>query len=66
VLLQNAVPMMVGQGGFSMGLMHLERFETDEDEEEAEKPWRLLALEDTGELLSADARERADRACRDF
>jgi hypothetical protein len=28
----------------------------DEDEEEASKPWRVLVLEDTGELLTADAR----------
>ena len=66
VLLQNAVPMMVGQGGFSMGFMHLERFETDEDEDEAEKPWRVLVLEDTGELLSADARERAGQGLSRF
>jgi hypothetical protein len=66
VLLQNAVPMMVGQGGFSMGYMHVNRFDEDVDEEEAEKPWRLLVLEDTGELLSADARERAGQGLSRF
>jgi hypothetical protein len=66
VLLQNAVPMMVGQGGFAMGYMHVNRFEGDEDDEDAEKPWRVLVLEDTGELLSADARERAGQGLSRF
>jgi SpoVK/Ycf46/Vps4 family AAA+-type ATPase len=30
--------------------------ELDEEEAEAEKPWRLLVLEDTGELLTPDAK----------
>jgi hypothetical protein len=68
VLLQPAVPMMVGQGGF--GIHHVyARFpdveEADEDEE-AEKPWRALVLEDTGELLSADARERSGQGLSRF
>jgi hypothetical protein len=66
VLLQPAVPMMVGQGGFEMGYMHVNRFDMDEDEEDAEKPWRVLVLEDTGELLSADARERAGQGLSRF
>jgi Domain of unknown function (DUF5925)/ATPase family associated with various cellular activities (AAA) len=68
VLLQPAVPMMVGQGGWT-GVEHLlisGVSEPDEDGEEAEKPWRLLVLEDTGELLSADARERAGQGLSRF
>jgi hypothetical protein len=30
------------------------------------KPWRVLVLEDTGELLSADARERAGQGLSRF
>ena len=40
--------------------------EMDEEEDDAEKPWRLLVLEDTGELLSADARERAGQGLSRF
>jgi hypothetical protein len=68
VLLQPAVPMMAGQGGF--GIQHVyapfpDVDEADEDEE-AEKPWRALVLEDTGELLSADARERSGQGLSRF
>ena len=69
VLLQPAVPMMVGQGGLGMHhvFARLRDFdEPEEDEEGAEKPWRLLVLEDTGELLSADARERAGQGLSRF
>jgi uncharacterized protein DUF5925/ATPase family protein associated with various cellular activities (AAA) len=69
VLLQPAVPMMVGQGGFgfSHAFVHLSEFdEGEEDGGDAEKPWRLLVLEDTGELLSADARERAGQGLSRF
>lgn len=31
----------------------------DDVDEEEENPWRLLIMEDTGEMLSADAKERA-------
>ena len=59
VLLQPVAPMMLGQGGF--GMQHVfenfPEFDQDEYDEESEKPWRVLVLEDTGELLSADARE---------
>ena len=38
------------------------RYHTDDDDEEgsmdAQKPWRLFLLEDTGELMTADAKER--------
>ena len=67
VLLQPAVPMMLGQGGFGMPHVFVSRFEAHDDEEEVdEKPWRLLVLEDTGELLSADARERAGQGLSRF
>jgi hypothetical protein len=68
VLLQPAVPMMVGQGGFhpaAHAVLQLSALQED-DEEEAEKPWRVLVLEDTGELLSADARERAGQGLSRF
>jgi len=55
VLMQPAFPMMVSRGGmiaaYTMG-MSIE----EEDNEEQERAWRVLVLEDTGELLSADAR----------
>jgi hypothetical protein len=66
VLLQPAVPMMMGQTGFGpMGIVH---FDSDPElqAEEGEKPWRVLVLEDTGELLSADARERAGQGLSRF
>ena len=71
VLLQPAVPMMLGQGGFrGSGFQHVFMGFDDMDEvaeeEDAEKPWRLLVLEDTGELLSADARERAGQGLSRF
>jgi SpoVK/Ycf46/Vps4 family AAA+-type ATPase len=69
VLLQPAVPMMVGQGGF--GMHHVfarieEEFDEPGEAEEDEKPWRVLVLEDTGELRSADARERAGQGLSRF
>jgi hypothetical protein len=68
VLLQPAVPMMIGQGGFGMQhvFARVEGFDDADDEEEDEKPWRVLVLEDTGELLSADARERAGQGLSRF
>jgi Domain of unknown function (DUF5925)/ATPase family associated with various cellular activities (AAA) len=54
VLMQPAFPMMVSRGGmiaaYTMGMG------VEDDEEKEEKAWRVLVLEDTGELLSADAR----------
>jgi hypothetical protein len=63
VLLQNAVPMMLGQGGY--GVSHAV-IQVEEDEDEDQKPWRVLVLEDTGELLSADARERSGQGLSRF
>jgi hypothetical protein len=64
VLLQNAVPMMLGQGGYGVSQAMIE-LESDESDEE-QKPWRVLVLEDTGELLSADARERSGQGLSRF
>ena len=69
VLLQPAVPMMIGQGGLgvSQAMIAFSGIEEiDEEEDGDEKPWRLLVLEDTGELLSADARERAGQGLSRF
>jgi SpoVK/Ycf46/Vps4 family AAA+-type ATPase len=68
VLLQPVVPMMLGQAGFGMQHVFTGYADFDEPDEapEAEKPWRLLVLEDTGELLSADARERAGQGLSRF
>src|SRR5439155_3230183 len=45
-------------------------FDDDEDgeqgDEERPKPWRLLVLEDTGELLAADARVAAGQGLSRF
>ncbi|MFL5949627.1 MAG: DUF5925 domain-containing protein [Gaiellaceae bacterium] len=66
VLLQPAVPMMMGQTGFGrMGVVHFDA-DPDGEVEDGEKPWRVLVLEDTGELLSADARERAGQGLSRF
>jgi hypothetical protein len=70
VLLQPAVPMMLGQGGLRgpRGIFAFSSYDIDEleEDEDSEKPWRLLVLEDTGELLSADARERAGQGLSRF
>ena len=68
VLLQPVVPMMIGQGGFGMqhAFVDLPDFDEPDETPEAEKPWRVLVLEDTGELLSADARERAGQGLSRF
>ena len=63
VLLRPTVPMMVGQGDLVAGFRD---FEDPPEEAEVEKPWRLLVLEDTGELLSADARERSGQGLSRF
>jgi hypothetical protein len=68
VPLQPAVPMMLGQGGFGFtSYAQIALHAEDDDEgEDSEKPWRVLVLEDTGELLSADARERAGQGLSRF
>ena len=50
------------------GISHVafENDETGEDEESDEKAWRVLVLEDTGELLSADARVAAGQGLSRF
>jgi hypothetical protein len=58
VLMQPGVPMIALRGGMVGRAMMLggEFEDLDEDGEEAEKAWRLLVLEDTGELLTPDAK----------
>jgi SpoVK/Ycf46/Vps4 family AAA+-type ATPase len=45
----------IASSGMSFGHV-VESVEADDDEDRASKAWRVLVLEDTGELLSADAR----------
>jgi ATPase family associated with various cellular activities (AAA) len=45
-------------GGGSAYMMRVLLDEDDDEDEGAGERWRLLVLEDTGELLSADAKER--------
>jgi hypothetical protein len=56
VLMQPAFPMMVSRGGaiahFVSGGLTIE----DDEDDNEDKAWRVLVLEDTGELLTADAR----------
>jgi hypothetical protein len=62
VLMQPGMPMMALGGGMvgpasSFMVAHMSEAEGDvEDEETAEQAWRLLVLEDTGELLTPDAK----------
>jgi hypothetical protein len=70
VLLEPPFPMMVGGERYgpsvAMTMVHgLEPFEDGEDEED-DRLWRLLVMEDTGELLSADARERTGQGLSRF
>jgi Domain of unknown function (DUF5925)/ATPase family associated with various cellular activities (AAA) len=65
VLLQPAVPLMVGQGGFGP-VIAFHDYDGSDGGDSDEKPWRVLVLEDTGELLSADARERAGQGLSRF
>ena len=70
VLLEPPFPMMVGgeRYGPSVGITAyqevLEDFEGDGDDDD--RLWRLLVMEDTGELLSADARERTGQGLSRF
>jgi hypothetical protein len=67
VLLEPPFPMMVGGERFgpsvAVGTFH-EEYELDEEEDD--RLWRLLVMEDTGELLSADARERTGQGLSRF
>lgn len=60
---RRAIVRMMATGSASMALQGT--FGDDEDEE-AQKPWRLLMLEDTGELLQADARAVMGQALSRF
>lgn len=70
VLLEPPFPMMVGgeRYGPSVGITAyqevLEDFEGDGEDDD--RLWRLLVMEDTGELLSADARERTGQGLSRF
>jgi hypothetical protein len=69
VLLEPPFPMMVGgeRYGSSVGFTTLHELEDfDEDGEEDQRLWRLLVMEDTGELLSSDARERTGQGLSRF
>jgi hypothetical protein len=66
VLLEPPVPMMIGGERFgpSFGMT---MYEPDEIEGEGDdRLWRLLVMEDTGELLTADARERTGQGLSRF
>jgi hypothetical protein len=69
VLLEPPFPMMVGGerlgSSVAMGVIHeFEDYEGDGDDDS--RLWRLLVMEDTGELLSADARERTGQGLSRF
>jgi Domain of unknown function (DUF5925)/ATPase family associated with various cellular activities (AAA) len=70
VLLEPPFPMMIGGERFgpSVGITAyqevLEDFEGDGEDDD--RLWRLLVMEDTGELLSADARERTGQGLSRF
>jgi hypothetical protein len=56
VLMQPAFPLVVAHGGVGWSSYGVSSGDGDEDGEEADRAWRILVLEDTGELLAADAR----------
>jgi Domain of unknown function (DUF5925) len=70
VLLEPPSPIMIGgeRYGPSVGITAyheaLEDYEGDGDEDD--RLWRLLVMEDTGELLSSDARERTGQGLSRF
>jgi hypothetical protein len=69
VLLEPPFPMMVGGERFgpSVAMSVIHEFEDFEgDGEDDSRLWRLLVMEDTGELLSADARERTGQGLSRF
>jgi Domain of unknown function (DUF5925)/ATPase family associated with various cellular activities (AAA) len=69
VLLEPPFPMMVGgeRYGPSVAVGMLQDLEDLESEgEDDDRLWRLLVMEDTGELLSADARERTGQGLSRF
>jgi hypothetical protein len=69
VLLQESAPMMVSHRGVvPMMAWSTAQFvvEGDDGDEEDHPAWRLLVLEDTGELLAADARDVMGQALSRF
>jgi hypothetical protein len=70
VLLEPPFPMIVGGERFgpsvSVGVVHEFEAFNDAEEEDEGRLWRLLVMEDTGELLSADARERIGQGLSRF
>jgi hypothetical protein len=69
VLLEPPFPMMIGGERYgpsvAMGMFNAVD-ELDGEGEEDDRLWRLLVMEDTGELLSADARERTGQGLSRF
>ena len=69
VLLEPPFPMMVAGERFgpSVSMSVIQDFEDyDGDGDDDSRLWRLLVMEDTGELLSADARERTGQGLSRF
>jgi hypothetical protein len=69
VLLEPPFPIMIGGERFGPSVavqMMRQAEEYEAEEEDDERLWRLLVMEDTGELLSADARERAGQGLSRF
>ena len=73
VLLEPPYPMMIGTGYQHVGpgfvneaVIGLGDNEFPEDGEGDNRLWRLLVMEDTGELLAADARERTGQGLSRF
>jgi hypothetical protein len=68
VLLEAPVPMMVGGQRFgpSFAVTGYDPEDLMDEENADDRLWRLLVMEDTGELLSADARERAGQGLSRF
>jgi Domain of unknown function (DUF5925)/ATPase family associated with various cellular activities (AAA) len=69
VLLEPPFPMMIGGERFgpSVAIQMMQQAEEYErEDEDDDRLWRLLVMEDTGELLSADARERTGQGLSRF
>jgi hypothetical protein len=65
VLLEPPVPMMIGGERYGPSVS-MTTFEPDDFGEDDDRLWRLLVMEDTGELLTADARERTGQGLSRF
>jgi hypothetical protein len=68
VLLEAPFPMMIGgqRYGASFAVTGYDPEDVMDEENEDDRLWRLLVMEDTGELLSADARERTGQGLSRF